>query len=165
MCNKCPKLCESRTQIVKPIIGRNILIIGEAPGATEDKVGKPFQGKCGKFLQDIFDELKIQPSITNTILCRPENNRNPTKKEIENCESNLNSLIERIMPRIIVTIGTFSTKKFLGKVKITEVEGKLHGENLIPCLHPSYYYFTGQKKEIKNKIFNALKLAKELSEK
>src|SRR3990167_1278313 len=108
-CQKCPALCQSRTKVVFGNGNPNakVLFIGEAPGAEEDRQGIPFCGASGKILQELLASINLTRDdvfITNTILCRPENNRNPEKDEVENCRERLDQLLEIMKPKVIVTI-------------------------------------------------------------
>ncbi|MBI2581597.1 uracil-DNA glycosylase, partial [Candidatus Woesearchaeota archaeon] len=112
-CSKCPALCQSRSQVVfgsgNP--QAEVLFIGEAPGANEDKQGIPFCGMSGQVLNELLSSVGLSREdifITNTILCRPENNRNPAKDEVENCRERLDKLIGIMQPKVIVTIGNFA---------------------------------------------------------
>ncbi len=155
-CQRCPALCQSRLQVVfgsgNP--QAKVLFIGEAPGATEDKEGIPFCGMSGKILQELLGTIGLvrdEVFITNTILCRPENNRNPDKKEVENCRERLDQLISIMKPKVIVTIGNFATERILKKKGITQLRGKIHnvelaGQNVvvIPVIHPANYLYNGR---------------------
>ncbi|MEK6950549.1 MAG: uracil-DNA glycosylase [Nanoarchaeota archaeon] len=117
-CQRCPALCKSRKQVVfgsgNP--RAEILLIGEAPGFNEDQQGIPFCGESGKVLQELLTSIGLTRNevfITNTILCRPENNRNPLPEEVENCRERLDTLIEIMQPKVIVTIGNFATQRIL----------------------------------------------------
>lgn len=155
-CTRCPALCQSRSQVVfgsgNP--QAKVLFIGEAPGATEDKEGIPFCGMSGKILQELLGTIGLQRDdvyITNTILCRPENNRNPDKKEVENCRERLDQLISIMKPKVIVTIGNFATERILKKKGITQLRGNIHDVELagqkivvIPVIHPANYLYNGR---------------------
>lgn len=155
-CTRCPALCQSRTQVV---FGNGnphaeILFIGEAPGATEDTQGIPFCGASGKILSELLSTINLTRDdifITNTILCRPENNRNPTSPEVENCRERLDQLITLINPKVIVTIGNFATERILGKTGITSMHGKMYPFNhhnreikVVPVIHPATYLYSGR---------------------
>ncbi len=155
-CQKCLSLCQSRTQVVFGSGNPNaqILFIGEAPGATEDKEGIPFCGASGKILQELLATINLNRTdifITNTILCRPENNRNPEKDEIANCKERLDQLIHIMQPKVIVTIGNFATNRILNKTGITQLRGKIHSTTInnqeikvIPIIHPANYLYNGR---------------------
>jgi DNA polymerase len=185
-CQKCPKLCQSRTKVVFGNGNPNakILFIGEAPGATEDKLGIPFCGASGKILQELLTTINLTREdifITNTILCRPENNRNPEKEEINNCKERLDQLIQIMQPKVIVTIGNFATQRILNKTGITTLRGKIHPliindthVSIIPIIHPANYLYNGRNPEmfkqmsqdfqVINSIINEKQTQKSLSE-
>jgi DNA polymerase len=144
-CQKCA-LASSRTQVV---FGHGnphaeIMFVGEAPGFHEDRQGKPFVGAAGKLLDQLLEEIGIQRRdvyIANVIKCRPPENRNPRTEEIESCKPYLFKQIELISPKVICTLGNFSTQLLLGtKVGITKVRGQAlrRGRHIIvPMLHPA----------------------------
>ncbi len=155
-CQRCPALCKSRTQVVfgsgNP--QAEVLFMGEGPGAEEDKQGIPFCGASGKVLQELLASINLTREdvfITNTILCRPENNRNPAKEEVENCRERLDQLIQIMQPKVIVTIGNFATERILGKKGITSLRGKvfpltIHNQEVkvIPVIHPANLLYNGR---------------------
>ena len=151
-CTKCPALCSSRSQVVfgsgNP--QAEVLFIGEAPGANEDKQGIPFCGMSGQVLNELLASVGLSREdifITNTILCRPENNRNPGKNEVENCRERLDKLIGIMQPKVIVTIGNFATERILGKKGITTLRGKvfeIEGKKIVPVIHPANYLYSGR---------------------
>ncbi|MEK6968910.1 MAG: uracil-DNA glycosylase [Nanoarchaeota archaeon] len=155
-CQKCSELIKSRTQVVFGCGNEKseILLIGEAPGANEDKQGIPFCGMSGKILNELLTSANLQREdifITNTLLCRPPNNRNPAKEEIENCRERLNKLIETMRPKVMVTIGNFATERILGKTGIKSMHGKVHsfifnGQEIkvVPVIHPASYLYSGR---------------------
>lgn len=155
-CTKCSALCHSRSQVVfgsgNP--KAEVLFIGEAPGANEDKRGIPFCGMSGQVLNDLLASVGLSREdifITNTILCRPENNRNPAKEEVENCRERLDRLISIVQPKVIVTIGNFATKRILGKKGITALRGNVfekNGRKIVPVIHPANYLYSGRNQEM-----------------
>ncbi len=155
-CAKCPALCQSRTQVVFGAGNQQaeILLIGEAPGANEDREGIPFCGMSGQVLNELLASVNLSREdifITNTILCRPENNRNPAKEEVENCRDRLDKLIQIMQPKVIVTIGNFATERVLGKKGITSIRGKVFekdGRKIIPVIHPANYLYSGRNPEM-----------------
>jgi DNA polymerase len=144
-CQNCA-LAASRTQVVfgdgNP--HAEIMFVGEAPGFHEDRIGKPFVGAAGKLLDQLLGEIGIERRdiyIANVIKCRPPQNRNPRVEEIESCKPFLLKQIELIRPKIICTLGNFSTQLLLGrKVGITKVRGQAFGRGsyvVVPMLHPA----------------------------
>lgn len=155
-CTKCPALCQSRSQVVfgsgNP--KAEVLLIGEAPGANEDKQGIPFCGMSGQVLNELLSSVGLSREdifITNTILCRPENNRGPAKEEVENCRERLDKLIQIMQPKVIVTIGNFATERILGRKGITSLRGKVFeksGMKIVPVIHPANYLYSGRNPEM-----------------
>ncbi|RME79870.1 MAG: uracil-DNA glycosylase [Methanobacteriota archaeon] len=136
-CTKCP-LAETRNTVV---VGRgnkeaSLMFIGEAPGAKEDETGLPFVGKAGTMLSTYLSSVGIDESsiyIANILKCRPPNNRNPKKDEIEMCTPWLVGQIREISPKIICTLGNYATKFILAKGNIaamSTIDGisSLHGK-------------------------------------
>jgi len=144
-------------------IKSGIMFVGEAPGKNEDERGRPFVGAAGKLLNKLLEENNMRRNqiyITNIVKCRPPNNREPTKEEIEKCTSYLENQIKIIRPRIIVTLGRTATKYFLEKrgirfkgildarrkifkIKINEDEALL-----IPTIHPAAALYNPNMKEV-----------------
>tara|TARA_Y100000310_G_scaffold310029_1_gene354754 strand:- start:411 stop:911 length:501 start_codon:yes stop_codon:yes gene_type:complete len=127
-----------------------VMIIGEAPGKQEDEQGKPFVGKSGQLLNEFLADIDLQREdvfITNTILCRPPDNRNPARSELSNCKTRLDNTIKAINPKVIVTLGNFATQYVLQtKVGITKLRGKVHlkdGRKIIPMQHPAVLLYHG----------------------
>ena len=127
-----------------------IMLIGEAPGADEDKMGKPFVGRAGKLLNEFLQNAGIDRQrdlyIANTLKCRPPENRKPKPEEKSACEGFLFEQIRQVKPKVIVLCGATSMESFLGKKqKITTSRGHVF-ENVegfpdikfVPILHPSY---------------------------
>lgn len=124
-----------------------ILFIGEAPGFYEDQKGEPFVGNAGKLLDKMLEKIKLKRSdvfITNVVMYRPPENRDPLDTELNAFKPYIDKLIEIISPKVIVTLGRFSMAKFLTNVKITQVHGKLYKRKfqekeifIIPMFHPS----------------------------
>ena len=156
-CTKCLNLCNSRTQVVFGSGNKeaDVLFVGEAPGANEDKQGIPFCGMSGKILTELLSTIGLNREdifITNTILCRPQDNRNPAKEEVENCRERLDKLIEIMQPKVIVTIGNFATERIIGKTGIKSIRGKIfpYKDNVkvVPVIHPASYLYSGRNPEL-----------------
>ncbi len=150
-CKKCPGLCE-RMQVVFGSGNQNadVLFIGEAPGANEDKKGIPFCGMSGKILGELLATIGLSREdifITNTILCRPPKNRNPKKEEVDNCKDRLDKLISIMKPKVIVTIGNFATDRIIGMKEIKKIRGKMfefQGIKVVPVVHPAAFLYSGR---------------------
>ena len=108
-CQKC-QLANARNNVVfgKGNEKSNILIIGEAPGKEEDLIGEPFIGRAGKLLTEILFSINLSRNdvyITNTVKCRPPENRNPSSTEISSCAHFLDKQISLISPKVIILLG------------------------------------------------------------
>ena len=146
-CTRCP-LSEGRTQVVFGIGDpqADLMFVGEAPGAEEDKQGLPFVGRSGKLLDRLmFEEMGLTRDrvyIANVNKCRPPGNRDPLPDEIAACRPYLERQIELIAPKVIVTLGSFATQLLLEtKEGITKLRGRAHshasGAVVIPTFHPA----------------------------
>jgi len=164
-CQRCPILTKSRTQVVFGSGNKNaeILFIGEAPGANEDKQGIPFCGASGKILDELLQSINLSREedifITNTILCRPPENRNPLSEEVENCRDRLEELIRIIRPKVIVTIGNYATNRIINKTGIKSIKGKVFSINkewgkikVVPVIHPANYLYSGRNPDLLKKM-------------
>ncbi|HEX8102398.1 MAG TPA: uracil-DNA glycosylase family protein [Solirubrobacteraceae bacterium] len=155
VCTKCPQLAATRHSVVFGAgnADADLMFVGEAPGANEDKQGRPFVGQAGKLLEQLLEEIGLQRAdvfVANVLKCRPPQNRDPLPQEIDNCQDYLFRQIELIEPRVICTLGNFSTKLLRGDpTGIT----KLHGQEevrvigpravrLYPIFHPAAALYT-----------------------
>ena len=148
-CTKCP-LHETRT---KAVFGAGnadaeLMFVGEAPGAEEDKQGLPFVGRAGQLLNQLLEEIGLSREdvfITNVLKSRPPGNRDPQPVEIAACEPYLFEQVRLIEPKVVCTLGNFSTKLLTGSpTGITRVRGtpqvhELGGRMvfLLPLFHPA----------------------------
>jgi len=144
-CQKC-KLCQNRNHIVFGIGNKNadIMLIGEGPGADEDKQGIPFVGKAGQLMNKAFEALGIDRGsvyIANIVKCRPPANRVPEADEAEACLNYLRNQVILVKPKIIVLLGSTALKNILGKeYGITSARCKLierKGILYMPTWHPA----------------------------
>jgi DNA polymerase len=121
----------------------DVMFIGEAPGAEEDKQARPFVGRSGQLLRKNIRDIGWKEEdvyITNIVKRRPPDNRDPTPEEIESYKPYLARQIEIINPKLIVTLGRFSMNYFLSTAKITRDQGKLFPYRtwfIFPMLHPA----------------------------
>lgn len=149
VCVKCP-LSRSRTQVVFGAgnADADLMFVGEAPGAEEDRQGRPFVGRSGALLTSMLESAGISRDevfIANTLKCRPPDNRDPTAAEIETCRPWLFEQIRLIEPRVVATLGNFATKLLSGdQTGITRVHGKPQVKRLgdrtvflLPLFHPA----------------------------
>jgi DNA polymerase len=122
-----------------------IMIIGEAPGANEDKQGRPFVGRAGRLLDEILEKYDMNREkgvfISNIVKCRPPENRLPKKNEIETCIPYLEKQIELINPEVIVLLGLTAARSFMGlKEQMKEIRGKemeKDGKKVMVTYHPA----------------------------
>lgn len=147
VCTRCQELADTRTQVVfgtgnpdQPLL----MVIGEAPGADEDRKGEPFVGRAGQLMDTMFLTAGVRRDeiyIANVLKCRPPGNRNPKPEEISNCDGYLRQQIALIAPKILVTLGNFATQYILQtKTGITRLRGKTHQVGqiaVLPTMHPS----------------------------
>ena len=159
-CTRCP-LHQTRTTVVfgSGNADAELMFIGEAPGANEDKQGLPFVGQAGKLLEKLLGEIGLERGdvfIANTVKCRPPNNRDPHPNEIEACNEYLRRQVELIEPTVICTLGNFATK--LLREDTTGIS-RLHGQpevrilgaravRLFPLYHPAAALYTPRTLEV-----------------
>ncbi|HNU75558.1 MAG: Uracil DNA glycosylase superfamily protein [Deltaproteobacteria bacterium ADurb.BinA179] len=154
-CRCCP-LCEEATNIVfgEGNPDAEVMFIGEAPGAMEDKTGRPFVGPAGRLLTDIIEKgmgLKREDVyIANIAKCRPPGNRAPFPEEIRQCIGFLEEQIDVIRPKVIIALGKIAAQTLLDTdASITALRGNFHeyrGIKVMPTFHPSYLLHNQAKK-------------------
>ena len=145
----CPRcdLASTRTQVV---FGdgdprADLLLVGEGPGADEDRLGVPFVGRSGQLLTRLVEEEvglgRDRCYTTNIVKCRPPGNRNPKPHEAAACAPWLEGQLELIAPKVVVTFGNVATRRLLGtREGITALRGRTHpwrGVTLVPTFHPA----------------------------
>ena len=149
VCEKCP-LSKTRTRVVfgSGNSDADLMFVGEAPGAEEDRQGLPFVGRAGGLLTRLLEQIGMSREdvfIANVLKCRPPGNRDPQPIEIESCEPYLAQQVQLIEPRVICTLGNFATKLLTrSPTGITKVRGmpqvhELGGRTvfLMPLFHPA----------------------------
>lgn len=147
-CTKCP-LYQGRTQTVFGVGNRDAdwMLIGEAPGAEEDRQGEPFVGRAGQLLNAMLNALGLERSavyIANILKCRPPNNRDPRPEEAFCCEPYLRRQIALIRPRIILALGRIAAQNLLKtEAPIGRIRGRVYeyGPLKVPMVvtyHPAY---------------------------
>jgi DNA polymerase len=122
------------------------MLVGEAPGADEDRIGEPFVGQAGKLLDNMLAAISLDRGknvfIANVLKCRPPGNRDPEPDEVAKCSPHLLRQIELIQPRLILAMGRFAAQTLLGTdATIASLRGKVHayaGVPLIVTYHPAY---------------------------
>ena len=166
-CTRC-KLHAGRDKIVFGVgnPAARLMFVGEGPGAEEDARGEPFVGRAGKKLDQMIESVgltRAEVYIANIVKCRPPNNRDPEKDEIETCLPFLKRQIEAIAPRVIVALGSPAAKTLLDtRTGITRLRGEWHdfaGIPVMPTFHPAYL-LRAYTKENRTKVWEDLKAAK-----
>ena len=144
LCRACP-LCETATQ---PVPGEGpadaaVMLVGEAPGAAEDKSGRPFVGASGRVLDALLLRAGLSRAdvfIANVVKHRPPENRDPTPLEIQTCRPFLQRQIDAINPRVIVPLGRHAARHWIPGVQISADHGVVvwvDGRAIVPMLHPA----------------------------
>lgn len=149
-CALCPQLVASRSQVVFGVgdVNADLMFVGEAPGASEDRDGVPFIGASGKLLGDLLTGIGMtrdEVYIANVLKCRPPENRDPRSDEIANCSPFLLGQVELVEPIVVVTLGNFATKLLREDDQgITVTHGKAELRSfgrrtvwLYPVFHPA----------------------------
>jgi len=171
-CSKCPNLVAFRHSVVFGVGNwkAELMFIGEAPGADEDRRGEPFVGRAGELLTKIIQTMGYQRSdvyIANVLKCRPDmppgtsGNRQPTPTEMETCLPYLREQIEIIQPKVMVALGATAMRGLLGKEEpMNQMRGRWHLFGSIPVMatfHPSYL-LRNQALAIKRKVWEDMLL-------
>jgi uracil-DNA glycosylase len=131
-----------------------LLFIGEAPGAEEDKQGRPFVGAAGRFLEEMLASIGLDRSdvfITNVVKYRPPSNRDPEPDEIEASWPYLEEQIAIIKPKLIVTLGRHAMNRFLPDQLISRIHGqpkRRDGRVYYPLYHPAAALYNGSMREV-----------------
>jgi len=145
-CVACPELAASRTTVVvgDDPPGARLALVGEAPGAEEDRIGRPFVGKAGALLDRLLAEAGLDRSgiaVVNVLQCRPPGNRTPTATEAVRCRGWLERKLQLVAPELVVTLGLSAAAAFLGRgVRLASVRGEVHevdGRRILPTYHPA----------------------------
>ena len=158
-CHDCP-LKATRTKLVFGAgnADAEVMFVGEAPGAEEDRTGLPFVGRAGQLLNELLQEIGLdreQVFVANVLKCRPPGNRDPLPHEIEECTPHLIDQIRMIQPKVICTLGNFATKLLSGQpIGITRCCGRPQYREiaglqvvLYPLFHPAAALRTPATKE------------------
>ena len=155
-CTRCPQLAATRQTVVfgSGNADADLMFVGEAPGANEDKQGLPFVGQAGRLLETLLGEIGMtrgEVFIANTLLCRPPGNRDPLPQEIDNCQDYLFRQLELIEPRVVCTLGNFATKllradpgtgitRLHGREELRQIGPRV--VRLYPLYHPAAALYT-----------------------
>ena len=144
-CPRC-RLAETRGHVVfgEGSPDADVLVVGEAPGADEDRTGRPFVGRAGKLLTLLLASVGLpreQVYVCNVLKCRPPGNRNPMADEVEACSPYLLRQVELVKPRVIAAFGTFAAQTLLRTdTTIGRLRGRVHdfhGVPLVATYHPA----------------------------
>jgi len=171
-CTAC-ELHKTRTQTVFGVGNPNadLLIVGEAPGANEDKQGEPFVGRAGKLLNDMLRAIDLQRDdifIANVLKCRPPSNRDPKPEEVATCTPFLQSQINALKPKLIVAVGRVAAHFLLkNDIGLGRMRGQVYhyGEAKTPLIvtyHPAYLL---RSPDMKSRAYSDLLLVKRLLQK
>ncbi len=165
-------LCELYRERKNAVFGEGndnaeIMFVGEAPGRDEDIQGRPFVGRAGKLLTELLEEIGLKREdvyIANCLKCRPPNNRDPKPDELTACFPYLKKQIEIIKPKVIGTLGRYSTYVLtLQKGALGTLRGRIfdyHGIKVLPMYHPAYLLRNPNAIEV---FVNDLKRLKEMA--
>ena len=148
-CTACAELCRTRTQTVFGVGNTRAewLVIGEAPGAEEDRQGEPFVGRAGQLLNAMLLAIGLPREtvfIANILKCRPPGNRDPKPDEVSHCLPYLSNQIALLKPKIMLAVGRIAAQNLLATdAPLARLRGKLHhfGEANTPLVvtyHPAY---------------------------
>src|SRR3954462_4522982 len=155
-CQRCPQLAGTRQTVVfgSGNADADLMFVGEAPGAREDEQGLPFVGQAGRLLDRLLEGIGLPRAdvcVANTLKCRPPQNRDPLPGEIDNCQDYLFRQLELIRPRVVCTLGNFSTKllrndpgtgitRLHGREEIRQIGPRV--VRLYPLFHPAAARYT-----------------------
>lgn len=145
-CTAC-ELAAGRTNVVfgSGDPDADLMIVGEGPGQNEDEQGLPFVGRSGQLLDQLLEEIDLRRHdnvyIGNVVKCRPPGNRDPRPTEIDACKDYLREQLRLVDPKVVVTLGNFSSKLLLRtETGITRLRGQAYewwGRFLVPTFHPA----------------------------
>ena len=150
-CTACPALASARQRVVPGDFpdGARLLLVGEAPGAQEDAVGRPFVGRAGQLLDRLLVDAglsRAEVAVANVLKCRPPGNRPPSRVEAGRCRGWLERQVELAAPSLVVTLGGAATGWAFGRaVRLGDVRGTVHrlarppldDRPLLATYHPS----------------------------
>jgi uracil-DNA glycosylase len=163
-CRLCG-LCETRTQTVFGVGDRKarLMVIGEAPGAEEDRQGEPFVGRAGILLNAMLRAAGFERGevyIANVLKCRPPHNRDPSEEESSRCLPYLRRQIELVAPDAILCVGRIAAQRLLGTDQaLSRLRGRTHDVGGVPVVvtyHPAYLL---RSPDEKRKAWDDLKFA------
>jgi DNA polymerase len=160
-CERCDELVESRSRIVNGVGDGSLgtVFVGEAPGADEDERGEPFVGRSGEILTEKLNAHGVsrdEVRITNSVRCRPPDNRDPYVDELGSCRPYLIAEIDTYDPEVVCTLGRVPTKNLVDGVgAMREVVGEelrikvgAKERTVVPCYHPAAMLYDRSKEGV-----------------
>ncbi len=173
-CYRCSELCAARSRIVNGVgpADASLLVVGEAPGAEEDRQGEPFVGRSGRLLDGALADCGLDRDsirITNTVRCRPPDNRDPRAAERKRCREWLETEIDRVDPRVILAVGKVPASHLLGRdVGVTAEAGNVervpalgaNARDVVISVHPAAVLYDRSNEE---RLTDAIETAAELA--
>ena len=172
-CKRCPALVGVRSQIVNGVgpDDADLVFLGEAPGRREDESGEPFVGRSGEVLDEALQEAGLvrgDVRITNCVRCRPPENRDPHKEELENCKGYLARELDQVNPELVVTLGKVPSEHLLERdVAVTKEAGEVHdarvgerSQRVLLSVHPAATLYDRSQRET---FFDAIAKAADLA--
>jgi len=171
--------CELKKTATQPVPGdgnpeAEIVFIGEAPGRSEDKEGRPFVGAAGKFLAEMLLLINLKREevyITNIVKYRPPNNRDPLPEEKKACREWLLEELKIILPKVVIFLGRHAMNNFFPDLQISKAHGKLLVKSFagmstkyfFPLYHPAAALYDGSMREVLKEDFKKIpKVLKEI---
>jgi DNA polymerase len=145
-CTACAELAATRQRVVvgDTVPGARLLIVGEAPGATEDAEGRPFLGRGGQLLDRLMSDAGLrrnETSVLNVLKCRPPDNRTPSRAEATRCTGWLDRQVALLDPPLVMTLGRSAlTWAINANTKLADARGVVHNwrdRRLVASYHPS----------------------------
>lgn len=160
-CELCPQLAQARTHVVfgSGNADADLMFVGEAPGQNEDEQAMPFVGRAGKLLDELLAEIGMTRAdvfVTNVLMCRPPDNRDPQPSEVERCQQWLWEKLELVRPTVVCTLGNLATKLLRAdQTGITKIRGQVEERQLgsmnvrlLPLFHPAAALYTPSNVEL-----------------
>jgi DNA polymerase len=137
--------CRTQTVFGEGSVSPRFVFFGEAPGADEDRSGRPFVGRAGELLTKMIEACKLRREdnyVLNTVKCRPPANRNPEPDEIKNCREYYERQLATLRPEYIVCLGAIAAQSLLkSKLPVGRLRGKMHAyhdSKVLVTYHPAY---------------------------
>jgi len=164
-CVKC-RLCQTRVNAVpgEGSCSAKVMFVGEAPGEQEDNLGRPFVGAAGRLLTELLQSAGLRREevfITNTVKCRPPNNRPPRKDELTACRGYLDRQLRLVHPRAVCPLGNSAIRALLDSTEtVTELHGKpfeKDGVTYFPMYHPAAALYTFTLRKVMEEDFEKLR--------